>query len=329
MKLTAKNVMFILMSALLILTVMMVFITLGRVSDFLQPDGDTNVNVPQGNNNNNSIPDDVSIPSNSTQYIPGHEHEYTIKGKVHSPKCDTLGYTEYYCECGDMDFQDFQNPLGHKYGEYSVIAATCTTDGWTERTCSRCNLIEKTNPITASHSFDEWAAISSADGELTQEERICYGCGMTELRSMDGDSTWVIQLTALEAQNGFARYQIVVDLADNENDPAYDVYSELAEPLLFDCVNSELWIYFSTDGIYSPFAVSAGNTVVTFYADGNIALAEPVITPDPEPDTPDPENPDPGTENPDPGTGNGGTGEEGTGEEGTGGDETPSGDITP
>lgn len=308
MKLTAKNVMFILMSALLVLTVMMVFITLGRVSDFLQPDGDANVNVPQGNNNNNSIPDDVSIPSNSTQYIPGHEHEYTIKGKVHSPKCDTLGYTEYYCECGDMDFQDFQNPLGHKYGEYSVIAATCTTDGWTERTCSRCNLIEKTNPITASHSFDEWAAISSADGELTQEERICYGCGMTELRSSDPANTWVLRVTELEAVGAYAHYRIVVDLADNENDPVHDVYSALIDPLWFDCVDGQLLVYFCTEGIYTPLTVSTGNTVVTFYEDGNISYAVPEI----------PADPDSGTENPDPDTG----GEDVGGEDG--GEETPS-----
>ena len=330
MKLTVKNVMFILMCALLVLTAMMVVITLGRVSDFLQPDGNPNVNVPQNNKpSSNSLPSGVSIPSQSTQHIPGHEHAYTIKGSVHSPKCDTLGYTEYYCECGDFDFLDFQSALGHKYGEYSVIAATCTTDGWTQRTCSRCNNVEKTNIVPAAHSFDDWMDVESADGMPTNEQRTCYDCGITEIRSLDTANTWVLRLTELESQNGFAHYQVVVDLADNKNDPAYDVYSELAEPLLFDCVNSELWIYFSTDGIYSPFAVSAGNTVVTFYADGNVTLTEPVITPDPEPDTPDPENPDPGTENPDPGTGNGGTGEEGTGEEGTGGDETPSGDITP
>ena len=306
MKLTAKTVMFILMSVLLVLTVMMVFITLGRVSDFLQPGENTNVNVPQGTEN--TFPSDVSIPSNSTQYIPGHTHEYTIEGKVHSPKCDTLGYTEYYCECGDMDFQDFRNPLGHKYGEYSVIAATCTTDGWTERTCSRCNIVEKTNPVSASHNFDEWAAINSADGEETQEERICYGCGMTEIRSMDGDSTWVIQLTALEAQNGFARYQIVVDLADNENDPVHDIYTALIDPLWFDCVDGQLLVYFCTEGSYTPLTVSTSNTVVTFYEDGNISFAVPEI----------PAEPDGGTENPDPDTGNEDVGGE------DGGEETPS-----
>ena len=336
MKLTAKNVMFILMCALLVLTAMMIVITLGRVSDFLQPDGNPNVNVPQNNKpSSNSLPSGSITTSKPIITEPGHEHNF-VKTDTFSPNCVSSGYTLYECACGKTDIRDFKDPYGHKYGEYSVIAATCDTDGWTQRTCSRCNNVEKTNIVPAAHSFDDWMDVESADGMPTNEQRTCYDCGITEIRSLDTANTWVLRLSELEAQGSFAHYRIVVDLADNKNDPAYDVYSELAEPLLFDCVNSELWIYFSTDGIYSPFAVSAGNTVVTFYADGNVTLAEPVTTPDPEPDTPDPENPDPGTENPDPGTenpdpgiGNGGTGEEGTGEEGTGGDETPSGDITP
>lgn len=305
MKLTAKNVMFILMCALLVLTMMMVVITLGRVSDFLQPGGNPNVNVPQNNKpSSNSLPSGVSIPSQSTQHIPNHEHEY-VKTDTFSPNCVSSGYTLYECACGKTDIRDFKDPYGHKYGEYSVVAATCTTDGWTERTCSRCKIVEKTNIVTASHNYSEW--ISDTD---TTEQRTCYDCDITEIRSLDSANTWVLRLTELESENGFAHYRVVVDLADN--DPAYDVYSALADPLRFDCVNGELWVYFSTEGIYSPFSISTGTTVVTFYADGNIALAEPVITP--EPDIPDPENPDSGTETPDPGTG----------EEDTGGDETPS-----
>ena len=310
MKLTAKNVMFILMCALLVLTMMMVVITLGRVSDFLQPGG---TGPAVSNQPNPSVTpsgsSSASVPEQSTQSTAPHEHEYVITDTF-SPNCVSSGYTLYECACGKTDIRDFKDPYGHKYGEYSVVAATCTTDGWTERTCSRCKIVEKTNIVTASHNYSEW--ISDTD---TTEQRTCYDCDITEIRSLDSANTWVLQLTELESENGFAHYRVVVDLADN--DPAYDVYSALADPLRFDCVNGELWVYFSTEGIYSQFSISTGTTVVTFYADGNIALAEPVITP--EPDIPDPENPDSGTETPDPGTG-----DEGTGEEDTGGDETPS-----
>lgn len=313
MKLTTKNVMFILMCVLLALTMVMVVITLGRVSDFLQLGGSgANVSGQLSPSVTPSGSDGDSVSAPSTQSTAPHDHEY-VKTDTFSPNCVSSGYTLYECACGKTDIRDFKDPYGHNYGKKTVIAATCETDGWTERTCSRCNNIEKTNIVTASHSFDDWTEVNSADGTPTQEERICYACGITEIRSLDTANTWVLRLTELEAQGDFAHYRIVVDLADNENDPAYDVYSALVDPLRFDYVGGELWVYFSTEGIYSPFSMSTVSTVVTFYADGNISLAEPEITP--EPDT--------GTETPDPDTGGEGTGE-GTGEESTGGDETPS-----
>ena len=277
MKLTAKNVMFILMSVLLVLTVFLTLVTLSQVMDFLKPGGNANANVPQDNNpGGNSIAGVPTIPSQSTQGIPGHEHEYTVKGTVHSPKCDTLGYTEYYCECGEMDFQDFQSALGHKYGEYSVVAATCTTDGWTERKCTRCNIIEKTNIVTAAHNYSEW--ISDSD---TTEQRTCYLCDVIEIRSADTANTWVLRLTELEAPDGFVHYKIVVDLADNENDPAYDIYTELAETLRFDYASNMLLIGYAPETIYFMPADAA---IVTFYADGTITNAEPEVTDEPNPD---------------------------------------------
>ena len=320
MKLTTKNLMFILMCTLLALTMVMVVITLGRVSNFFQPGEKPNVNVPQGDNpGSNPIPGGSIATSKPIVTEPGHEHNF-VKTDTFSPSCVSSGYTLYECACGKPDIRDFKDPLGHNYGEYSVIAATCTTDGWTERTCSRCKNVEKTNPVSASHSFGNWTNVESADGTPTQEERICYGCGITELRSSDPANTWVLRVTELEAVGAYAHYQIVVDLADNENDPVHDVYSALIDPLWFDCVDGELWIYFSTEELfYTPFSVSPGNPVVTFFEDGNISYAVPEIPVDPDagPETPDPENPNPDVGGEDPGG-------EGTGNEDTGSDE-----ITP
>lgn len=322
MKLTTKNIMFILMSVLLVLTVVMALITLGRVGNLLQLGKKPDADVPQNSTPSSSIV--LNGPGSSSQTIivdPGHEHEF-VKTDTFSPSCVSSGYTLYKCSCGKQDIRDFKDPYGHKYGEYSVVAATCTTDGWTERTCSRCNNVEKTNPVPASHSFESWTNVESADGTPTLEQRTCYDCGITEIRSLDTTNTWVLRLTELEEQNGFAHYQVVVDLADSENDPAYNIYSALINPLLFDYVNGELWVYFCTEEIYTPFSVSADNTVVTFYADGNIAYAEPVITPDPGPETPDPENPNPDVGGED-------TGGEDSGGDNTGGDGTGSGETTP
>ena len=290
MKLTVKHVMFILMSVLLVLTVVMFLVTVGRALDMFQLGGSPNTNTPQNSNPASGPVLNSSITTSKPIVTePGHVHEF-VQIKTYSATCVSSGYTLYECSCGKPDIRDFKDPLGHKYGEYSVVAATCTTDGWTERTCSRCDNIEKTNIVTASHNFDDWTDIESADGIPTQEQRFCFGCGITELRSSDPANTWVLRVTELEAVGAYAHYQIVVDLADNENDPVHDVYSALIDPLWFDCVDGELWIYFSTEELfYTPFSVSPGNPVVTFFEDGNISYAVPEIPVDPDagPETPE------------------------------------------
>ena len=271
---------------------------------------DVNTNVPQnGNTVPNSVPDSSAASSKPIVTEPGHEHEY-VKTSTYSPNCLNSGYSLYECSCGKTDIRDFKDPYGHKYGEYIVTAATCTTDGWTERKCSRCNNIEKTNIVTASHNYSEW--LSDTD---TTEQRTCYLCDIIEIRSLDTANTWILRLTEKEAKDGFAHYQIVVDLANSANDPTYDIYTELAETLHFDYVNNALCVYYTAGSVYS---VPTGATVVTFYADGNVTTALPVITP--EPDT--------GTEDPAPDIGGEETGGGETGGEEIGGEETGSDEIT-
>ena len=170
MKLTTKQIMFILMCTLLVLVIVMGGIVLNRVSGMFQLGGmgDPGVSTPVENpSSSESIPGSSSVISSSSQQettIP-HTCEFTIKGDTLSPTCDTLGYTMYYCKCGRSDIQNYKSALGHKYGEATVVAATCEEDGWTERTCSRCKLIEKTKPTTAAHKFGQWADVAVSAGD--------------------------------------------------------------------------------------------------------------------------------------------------------------------
>ena len=288
-KLTAKNVLFILMCVLLVLTVIMALITLGRVGNLLQSGENPNMNVPQDTNSSSSTaPDGSDASSKPIITEPGHEHEY-VKTNTYRPNCLSSGYSLYECSCGKTTIQDFIDPYGHKYSEPTVIEATCTTDGWTERKCSRCNNVEKTNIIAASHNYSEW--VSDTD---TTEQRFCDACAITEIRSLDTANTWVLQLTEQKAQDGFAHYRIVVALANSTNDLTYDIYTELTENLYFDYVNNTLCISYAAGSAYS---VPAGVDVVTFYADGTVANALPVLTPETDTDTEDP-NPDIGGEDP-------------------------------
>lgn len=299
MKLTVKHVMFVLMSVLLVLTVVMFLVTVGRALDMFQLGGSPNTNTPQNSNPASGPVLNSSITTSKPIVTePGHVHEF-VQIKTYSATCVSSGYTLYECSCGKPDIRDFKDPLGHKYGEYSVVAATCTTDGWTERTCSRCDNIEKTNIITASHNFDDWADIESADGIPTQEQRFCFGCGITEIRSLDPANTWVLQLTELESLYTFVHYQIVVDLAENENDPVYDIYLEDGlDATGFDYLNGEVVLSYLNNGMPTQCIVPSYAKVQTLYADGTVtneAPAEPSV-PNPDPENPENPNPDVGGE---------------------------------
>ena len=299
MKLTVKHVMFILMSVLLVLTVVMFLVTVGRALDMFQLGGSPNTNTPQNSNPASGPVLNSSITTSKPIVTePGHVHEF-VQIKTYSATCVSSGYTLYECSCGKPDIRDFKDPLGHKYGEYSVVAATCTTDGWTERTCSRCDNIEKTNIIAASHNFEDWTDVESADGIPTQEQRFCFGCSITEIRSLDPANTWVLQLTELEPLYTFVHYQIVVDLAENENDPVYDIYLEDGlDATGFDYLNGEVVLSYLNNGMPTQCIVPSYAKVQTLYADGTVtneAPAEPSV-PNPDPENPENPNPDVGGE---------------------------------
>ncbi len=69
---------------------------------------------------------------------PDHEHEYTPA--VTEPTCTEGGYTTYTCEeCGDTYKGDETAPLGHDWGEGTVVKeATEKSKGERKFVCSRC-----------------------------------------------------------------------------------------------------------------------------------------------------------------------------------------------
>ena len=177
MKLTTKQLMFILMSVLLVLVVVMGSIVFSRVGGLFQmaagPNNDDGgkTPAPSGSSPSSSLPS--SVPNSTATSGPPHQHEYTRK--TYSPTCDAGGYTLLVCECGFLstDVDAMTSPLGHNYGPVTVVAATCTEDGWTERTCSRCSFVEKTSPTKAGHTFSLWEEITVPDGMPANQQRTC------------------------------------------------------------------------------------------------------------------------------------------------------------
>jgi len=73
----------------------------------------------------------------------GHEHEYNSWATT-PPDCMSSGYTVYYCDCGYIFYDDFVDPLGHIWGEWSVVVEPAEyMDGYKARYCERQNCQER------------------------------------------------------------------------------------------------------------------------------------------------------------------------------------------
>jgi len=82
-----------------------------------------------------------------------HTHSYTVS--VVEPSCNTGGYTEYSCECGDKYRAEETAPLSHAWGPWTTEkAATAKEGGLQKRTCSICQTTEekKTDKVSAGHT---------------------------------------------------------------------------------------------------------------------------------------------------------------------------------
>lgn len=206
---TTKQIMFIVLSVLLVLVVIAMSMVLTRVSDLLfmaigpgtSPSVPSSSSVPSDPSGSSepsySIPSAPSIPSSEPSSEPsapssvpssepstpgGHEHEFVLVHTVPAT-CETSGYSVYECNCGKEDTRDLTDPLTHDYVE-TVIAATCETDGYTLNTCQRCQEEKRFDEVSApGHSYGDWEIAQPPVGDpLTQMQRTCANCGDVQLQ---------------------------------------------------------------------------------------------------------------------------------------------------
>lgn len=285
MKLTTKQIMLIIMSTLLVLTVVMSCVVFSHVSNLLQlsSGSDTN-NTPSTSSepSSSSVPDASSTAAPPPETFADHEHKY-VKVKTYSASCDTEGYTLYECSCGKSDIRDFTEPLGHKYGTSTVVAATCTENGWTERTCSRCKKVERTNPTTAGHKFSLWAEMDVSVGTASNEQRTCSACKLVEIQSVNSSDSWLVQKTTLDPEGAFSHYQIVLNPDKSGKGTTYELYVGLSDKVLeFSYSGSKLSILYAANDTAMSYAVTSGTKIITIYADGRATPAKPVDNPEPD-----------------------------------------------
>ena len=147
------------------------------------------------NDAGNKTPDDPNVPDTPDNPGTTHTHAYTKVARIVEPSCDTQGYTEYVCECGEGGSvkKDFVTAFGHQY-ESSVTHATCSEPGYTTHTCSVCgDSYKDTYTDPTGHS---WNYYEDADSGDTGWSRRCTECGFVEYNVEDpcidgGEHIWV------------------------------------------------------------------------------------------------------------------------------------------
>ena len=154
LKLTPKQLMLIIMSVLLVLTVTMSAIVVTKVGDMVKGLGGPAVNqpatpgpkpsetdAPTKPTETDPAPTQTQAPTKPQETEPDHEHVYK-KSQTVAATCTDMGYTIYLCSCGKNDIRDFHDARGHKYGEEELLEASCGKIGYRQATCQRCGAVD-------------------------------------------------------------------------------------------------------------------------------------------------------------------------------------------
>ena len=214
-----KQIMLILMSVLLLLTVIVGSIVMDRVGGLLQllnnpntPSGTTEGSIPSSEILGTGTSDASTAPPTSLPTTPPvtetpHVHELK-KNQTVSPTCTNWGYTLYSCSCGKTDTKDFKDPLGHNYGAETVVPLTCEQDGYTERTCTRCKDVDKQNLQAApGHDYKFVKTHTGSCVDDAYDEYVCSRCDdirKDNLKTASGHDfdEWTVTVPAGNATHG-------------------------------------------------------------------------------------------------------------------------------
>lgn len=137
-------------------------------------DGETVPDEPNdiGNGGVEDLPEHPNTEPAPTQ--PAHKHDY--KSKVVNPTCDSKGYTEYTCSCGDSYKSDYKDAKGHDY-KSKTVAPTCEGKGYTQYTCNACGKSYKDNEKSATGHNYKTETIAPTQDSKGYDLHTCKNCG--------------------------------------------------------------------------------------------------------------------------------------------------------
>lgn len=95
------------------------------------------------------------------------------------PTCTQEGYTQYVCAngCGESYFEDVVPPLGHSYGEWTIVTSpSCEIEGVEERVCEVCGDCEERAVPATGHTYTA-SVVPATCTEQGYTLMFCTHCG--------------------------------------------------------------------------------------------------------------------------------------------------------
>ncbi len=141
MKWTPKNIALIVMCGMLLITVVMAGVVIGKVAPIMgammNPPEPV---VPSDPTNDTTVPttDPIKPTTKPEATDPAHVHDYVELVLEQKATCTRAGYSIYACDCGSTHMQDHVDAKGHSYGAGQQVKPTCTEEGYTLRKCTVC-----------------------------------------------------------------------------------------------------------------------------------------------------------------------------------------------
>ena len=106
--------------------------------------------------------------------VTGHEYETVVT----EPTCTEEGYTTRTCKlCGKMWVDNFVEPLGHSFGDWTETKApTCTQSGEEMRECKTCGHTEYRKIPATGHDYDAVTTLPTCE-QPGYTSHTCANCG--------------------------------------------------------------------------------------------------------------------------------------------------------
>ncbi len=123
-----------------------------------------------------------SYKTNYKEKLPSHSHNYEVTNTI-AATCDTAGYTNYVCACGDTKREQTEAARGHNMQEVPNDGPACAITTIVSK-CTNCDY-EETKEVEAevSHVFN----LRSSDEEQVEDEIV--GDEPPQVEEYTGDAT--------------------------------------------------------------------------------------------------------------------------------------------